>query len=88
MKSQPGSLNEKQAGLRPDDAASTPAAAPASVGRPLKEIGWAFLGIRRRSGAVEGASRISPLLLIAVAFVALLVFVVILIVVVHAVVPR
>lgn len=61
---------------------SAPAAAR-SFARSAKEIGWAFLGIRKNAGT----GRIGALQLVAVAFVAVVLLVLGLIAVVHWVVP-
>lgn len=46
-----------------------------SLTRSLKSIGWAFLGIRSRKTHDNETAHVSPLLLIVVAFAAVLVFV-------------
>ncbi len=54
----------------------------------VKAVGWAFLGIRKRSGFESDQVRISPLHLIAVGLVAVLLMVVGLIVLVNWVVAK
>lgn len=55
----------------------------ASLARSLKSIGWAFLGIRSSSTHQHETTRVSPLTLIAVAFVVVLVLVLGLMALVH-----
>jgi hypothetical protein len=59
-----------------------------SLWRSLKMIGWAFLGIRKRTDSQDDLARVSPLQVVGAAIAAVIVIVVMLIVVVHWVVPK
>ena len=55
-----------------------PAAAPTrkpSVWRTFKAVGWGFFGVRKNSDYQEDIARLSPLHIIAVGFVAVLLFI-------------
>jgi hypothetical protein len=54
-----------------------------SLLRTIKAVGWSFLGIRKRSGYEEDLGKLNPFHIIAVALVAVALFVVGLIVLVH-----
>lgn len=54
----------------------------------LKAVGWSFLGVRRRSGLEDDFQKVNPLYVIAVAVVAVLVFIVALALFVNWVVNR
>jgi hypothetical protein len=54
-----------------------------SLLRTIKAVGWSFLGIRKRSGYEEDLGKLNPFHIIAVAFVAVALLVVGLIVLVH-----
>jgi hypothetical protein len=57
-----------------------PAAAPRrSLWHSIKTIGWAFLGIRKKSGFHEDLAKVNPIHVIAVAIGAVVVFVFVLI---------
>ncbi|HXE21349.1 MAG TPA: DUF2970 domain-containing protein [Rhodoferax sp.] len=73
----------------------TEPAIPSAVMRPersllrgLKMIGWAFLGIRKRTDSQDDLARVSPLQVVGAAIAAVIVIVVMLIVIVHWVVPK
>lgn len=54
--------------------------------RTIKAVGWSFLGIRKRSGYEEDLGKLNPFHIIAVALVAVALFVAGLIALVHWVV--
>lgn len=54
----------------------------------LKAVGWSFLGVRRRSGLEDDFQKVNPLHVMAVAVVAVLVFIVALALFVNWVVAR
>jgi len=54
-----------------------------SVGRTIKAVAWSFVGIRKNSEYQEDLGRLNPLHVIAVALVAVAVFVGALIALVH-----
>ena len=59
-----------------------------SLLRTLKMVAWSFIGIRKNSEYKEDLARVNPLHVIAVAIVAVLVFVVGLVFLVHWVVGK
>ena len=59
-----------------------------SLLRTLKMVAWSFIGIRKNSEYKEDLARVNPLHVIAVAIVAVLVFVVSLVLFVHWVVGK
>jgi hypothetical protein len=54
-----------------------------SFARTVRTIGWAFFGIRKKSGYQEDLRKLNPLHVIAVAFVAVALFVCALVMLVH-----
>lgn len=60
----------------PDGPGDTPMRRSAGFLQTLKAVGWSFLGVRRRSGLEDDFQKVNPLHVIAVAVVAVLVFIV------------
>lgn len=58
------------------DPGEAPVRRSAGFFQTLKTVGWSFLGIRRRSGMEDDFQKVNPLHVIAVAVVAVLVFIV------------
>jgi hypothetical protein len=54
-----------------------------SLWRTLRAVGWSFFGVRKKSGFQDDLARLNPLHIIAVAFVAVALFVVALILLVR-----
>ncbi|MFT4266933.1 MAG: DUF2970 domain-containing protein [Xenophilus sp.] len=48
---------------------------PSPVWRTFKAVGWGFFGVRRSTDHQEEAARLSPLAIIAAGFVAVLLFI-------------
>jgi amino acid transporter len=71
-----------------DEKKGDAAARPGSLFRTLKMVAWSFVGIRKNSEYKEDLARVNPLHVIAVAIVAVLVFVVGLVFLVHWVVGK
>ncbi|GAB4203146.1 MAG: hypothetical protein Fur0019_01950 [Tibeticola sp.] len=73
---------------READDQRSPVSRSAGFGHTLKTVAWSFIGIRRRSGLEEDFQKVNPLHVMAVAVVAVLLFIVGLAVFVNWVVSR
>jgi hypothetical protein len=67
----------------PDDDTSSPLARKGSFGQTLRAVGWSFLGIRRSAGLEEDAKRLNPIHVIVAGVLAVALFVLLLVILVH-----
>lgn len=66
----------------PERSEPAPEKKPGALWRTVKAVGWGFFGVRKNSEYQEDIARLSPLQIVAVGFVAVLVFIGLLVVLV------
>lgn len=62
--------------MPPSGQGEAPVRRSAGFVQTIKAVGWSFLGVRRRSGLEDDFQKVNPLYVMAVAVVAVLVFIV------------